>query len=187
MSTNNEGIEDWSDQDLAVLGLLFGPLWQAAKDCEASSRPHSLKVANIAKLFHKSWNKTGVKLKTGRYVGLKARRHRFSGKALLLIVNKYRSNTKGRTQFKKRVDQALRQHYVSLPEAYQPADASTPLHEHWESVKVAVRPPPPARTTLMRESKVKKALQQNQQQANQNEVEVTVEHQMQAAVNVITK
>ena len=46
---------DWSSQDLAVLGLLFGPLWEKVKQCEASSRPINFKTANMQNLFKSSW------------------------------------------------------------------------------------------------------------------------------------
>ena len=189
VTTMNESYPDWSDQDLAVLGLLFGPLWVKAKECEASSRPRGLTCMAMEKLFQKSWDSAcDVKLKEGLYVTVRARRHRFNGKALIDLVAKYRSNTKARTRFLEHVAQTLRGHYESLSEIYRPKDTSTPLHEHWSSARAAIRPPPHPRVQLMRDAKRAAPVQSVRENVETPvEEELSFKQQMAAAVNIIKK
>ena len=147
---------DWSDQDLTVLGLLFGPLWQKAKECEMSSKPHQFKSAGMRKLMQTIWKKTcDLDLNAGEFTTERKKTLKFDGAALLDLVGKYRANPKARTQFRGRVQHAVKVHYDSLPSAYQPRDKSMPLHQHWTMVRNAIRPPPPPRQQLMRDATAK--------------------------------
>ena len=145
---------DWSDQDLAVLSLLFGPLWRKAKECEVSSRPQQFKSAGMRKLMKNIWQKTcALKLKDGKFTTRKGIKIEFDGGTLLKLVTKYRVNPKNRNRFCGRIQHATKLHYDSLPKLYQPHYKNMPLHEYWEKIRKVVGPPDLSRVKLMRQAK----------------------------------
>ena len=146
-------------QELAVMGLLFGPLWDKAKQCEATSRAKSLKTFTMRTLMHSIWQKTcDLDLQDGRFTLKKNRKIVFDGSALIDVVSRYRSDTKARARFRGRIQHSVKMHYDSLPPEYQPRDKGLPLYKHWAAIRNAIRPPPVPRVQLMREAKAKASL-----------------------------
>lgn len=144
----------WTEQDLAVLGLIFDTCWEKALACEASSRPMKLKAAAMCKLLQKRWMACRVSLQAGLHTKKKSARYVFDGHSVLELVRKYRSNTKARDVFVGQVKFAVQKHYESMHWAYQPPDMNKPLHEHW-AVIVAASRPKVSRAKLMRQAKKK--------------------------------
>lgn len=103
--------EALSEQDVAVLCLLFFRCWEAAKRCEATQQPLALKSASIVRLVKKQWKPCGVRLQEGKYTKRVSNRHDFDGQALLQLVAKYRSNPKGRAQMHDELRTRLREYY----------------------------------------------------------------------------
>ena len=58
-------IARWTDQDIAVLGMVFGVCWNRALECEASSRPNKSKPPAMRKLLQDCWKPCKAKLKVG--------------------------------------------------------------------------------------------------------------------------
>ena len=59
------GIGRMTEQDIAVIGMIFGACWNKALACEASSRPVNLKASAMNKLLKECWKPCQVKLKAG--------------------------------------------------------------------------------------------------------------------------
>ena len=78
-------MKDWSDQDLAVLGLLFSECWTKATGCEASTQRAHLKSSAMARILKVAWKQCGVKLHEGQYVQRK-KGYVFDGNALLKVL-----------------------------------------------------------------------------------------------------
>ena len=154
VATRVKDTPQWTEQDLAVLGLIFGTCWEKALVCEASSRPMNLKASAMRKLLKERWQSCRVRLQPGLYIKKQCRRHLFDGHSVLELVRKYRSNTKARDVFVGQIKFAVQKHYESMHWAYQPQDMNKPLHEHW-AVLVAASRPKFSRAKLMRQTKQK--------------------------------
>lgn len=100
-----------NNQDVAILCLLFFCCWEAAKRCEGTQQPLALKYANIVRIIKKHWKSCGVRLQEGKYIKRVFNRYDFDGQALLQLVTKYRSNTKGRSQMRNELQIRLREYY----------------------------------------------------------------------------
>ena len=144
------------------MGLLFGPLWDKAKQCEATSRPKSLKASAMMKEMNSIWQRTcNLDLQDGRFTLKKNSKIMFDGTALLDVVSRYRANPKARARFRGQIRHSVRVHYDSLPTEYKPQDKALPLYKYWTAVRIAIRPPPVPRAQLMREAKAKASLINN--------------------------
>lgn len=86
--------ETWSEQTVAILGLLFFEIWQQATTLEASKQPERFKPKALSKMLSKHWAPCGVKLVDDKYVIHICNRYEFDGGSLLKIVTKFRADTK---------------------------------------------------------------------------------------------
>ena len=146
----------WTPQDLAVLGIIFGPCWDNLKEIDSSAKPGPFKASSARKIVLKHWNQCGLRLQKGVHIKEgKHHKHQFDGSSVLQLVAEYRSRTKERTRFITQLKHGLELHYASLPEVYQPIDKSEPLHKHWGKARLTFRPPPIPRTTMMRQVIIK--------------------------------
>ena len=103
--------DELSQQDVAVLCLLFFCCWEEAKRCEASQQPLPLKSSNLVRVMKKEWTTCGVRLQAGKYTKKVSNRYGFDGPSLLKMVSKYRCDPKGRKQMHIELQTRIRDYY----------------------------------------------------------------------------
>ena len=177
---NNLGT-DWTNQDVAVLSLIFYH-WQEAKDIEATKQPLNLKSSALVKMLQSKWNVCRVQLKSGQHMRKVRNRYDFDGRSLLELVSQYRTNPKARFKFLSHLRHMSNEYYASLHEALQPANRDMPMHLYWTKGKTTFRPQQ-IRRKLFRKAKVDPV----QQNPKPPEVKLSLDQQMEAAVNAINK
>ena len=138
--TKSMGYNNMTDQDLAVLGILFAK-WDDACKCEARNQPLQLKSSALLKIIKTQWRRCGISLRAGIHTKKHpSGRYDFDASSILDMVVKFRSNTKGRNSLVHQLHTQLYSHYQSLPTMYQPEDFTIPLHVHWACARQAFRP-----------------------------------------------
>ena len=146
------GDDEWSEQTVAILGLLICN-WEQAKEIQASKQPSRFKPGKLVKVLNKQWQPCGLSLTAGEHVQHVSNRFEFNGKSLLQLVDQYRSNTKARRRWIGRHKYHVHKYYDTLSNPYKPADHDTLLHEHWTRIRHACRPVPVCRAPPRRQTK----------------------------------
>ena len=115
MQDDDGVLPNWSNQDVAVLRLLFC-VWNRAAKCEATSQASSFKASFLKKIMKAEWKPSGVRLHEGQHIRQVSGRYEFDGASLLTVVKKYRANPKGRARLLQMLIFKGREYYESIEE-----------------------------------------------------------------------